>query len=137
MIDHNLEQQEACHNMLREIKTLEQAYEDFMQEYDTLFYPQIMKKIIDFIHKTQKNMNITTQSQGESQKALRMIRKWVTNQNHITTKNFKELRTYIQEQDKNENNKDYFPPSPKHRDPAQQIIKIHQDWNKKTSSIIQ
>ena len=66
MIDHNLEQQEACHNVVREIKTLEKAYEDLMQEYGILFDPQITNKIIEFIHKTRNYMNFTMQSQGES-----------------------------------------------------------------------
>ena len=52
------------------------------------------------------------------------------------TKNINELKTYLHHQEKYQNNATYVPPPPKHRDPAQEYIKTHEDWNKTGAFVI-
>ena len=52
------------------------------------------------------------------------------------TKNVNELKTYLHHQEKYQSNATYVPPPPKHRDPAQEYIKTHEDWNKMGDFVI-
>ena len=65
------------------------------------------------------NLNLTMNSQAEMTGTLKNLKIWMKAQCMSLTKNANELKSYLHQQEKLENNTTYVPPPPKHRDPAQ------------------
>ena len=86
-------------------------------------------KIRNFIEETEKNLNLTMNSQAEMTGTLKNLKIWMKAQTTSLTKNANELKNYLHQQEKLENNTTYVTPPPKHVDSSQEFIKTHKEWN--------
>ena len=62
---------------------------------------------------------------------------WVQPVNLCHNQNQRDIRNYLQDQAINQHRSDYKLPSPKHRNPFKEWIKLHSEWDKKTAKIIE
>ena len=85
----------------------------------------------------EKSLKMTMNCQAETSGTLSNLKTWMKAQSTAITKNVRDLKTYLKEQEKYQSNATYVPPPPKHRDPAQEYIKTHKDWNRTGAFIIQ
>ena len=107
-----------------------------MKEVGELFDRKVHTKIKDFMDDTEKNLKFTMNSQAEMSGMLKNLKIWMKAQSTSLTKNVNNLKTYLCHQEKYQSNATYVPPPPKHRDPAQEYIKTHEDWNKTGDFVI-
>ena len=49
---------------------------------------------------------------------------------------YQRFKIFLSHRESNQNNKNCVPPPPRHRDPSQEFINMHHDWNKTSASLI-
>ena len=107
-----------------------------MKELGELFDKKVHGKIKDFMDDAEKGLKMTMNCQEETSGTLKNLKTWMKAQSTSITKNVRELKTYLHDQEKYQSNATYVPPPPKHRDPADECINTHEDWNKTGAFVI-
>ena len=134
--EQNSEHINACDKVYEDLKALWKNYKELVKEVGELFDRKVHTKIKDFMDDTEKNLKLTMNSQVETSGTLKNLKIWMKAQSTSLTKNFNELKTYLHHQEKYQSNATYVPPPPKQRDPPQEYIKTHEDWNKTGAFVI-
>ena len=103
---------DACDRTFQDLKVLQSSYKELVKDLGDIFDCHVHAKIKNFIEEMEKNLNLTMNSQAEMTGTLKNLKIWMKAQSTSLTKNANELKNYLHQQEKLENNATYVPPPP-------------------------